>query len=761
MRARRLRQALALAALAVAAACRDLPTTPAAAPPPAAGTAARTELRCTVAVQARTLACRAPAGARGARTDVIVGGQGVNVRLVSSNTAFDGGTGHLTSDVTVQNLLDQPMGTDGTAVTGTRVFFNSGPNVTSGTGTVTVLADSMGTFLASNQPYYKYDGVIQPRGVSPPVTWTFDVQGAVGSFDFVVYVDTQLPAETSILHWRPERGVQVVSASYHAVWAASPHDVFAASDGTIVHFDGNYWRAMDAGPCGCSVWSVWGTSGTNVYAVGSEGLLMHWTGGAWEVQDDPGIGSEDLFGIWGTSPSNLFAVGDASTVVHYDGSSWTASVIDSTGAPLYGVWGSSANDAWTVGDGGLAAHWDGDAWTVTHLPGDPLLVAVWGTGPSDVWAAGSDSTETGALFHFDGTDWSQVDDPALAGSIILSGWSGSATDVWLATADGNVAHWNGSSWTVDPIGYEAPLEGITGIGGQEFVVGDAGALARNTGSGWQLMSLIAPPVEGIWGSSAGDVWAVGNSFFSHGDGAGNWTTDVTPDGVGVHGVWGTGAGDVWAAGDMGSVFHYDGFGWNVALQDSASDLYAVWGSSPGDVWAVGDAGAVRHWDGASWSAGTVGTGDFRAVWGSAANDVFAVATDGTIERWDGSTWLAMNSGVGSALYSVWGSAANDVYAVGEYGTVLHYDGNGDGTWTPVGTPADPSSDILAVWGSGPGDVFATANGGGDLLHWDGSSWRIAVPYSANAGIYFQALWGTDSHNVYAGGTWGTIIHGKR
>lgn len=46
----------------------------------------------------------------------------------------------------------------------------------------------------------------------------------------------------------------------------------------------------------------------------------------------------DLFGVWGSSPSDVFAVGYAAEVLHYDGSTWTAI---NSGDPynLQGLWG--------------------------------------------------------------------------------------------------------------------------------------------------------------------------------------------------------------------------------------------------------------------------------------------------------------------------------------------------------------------------------------------------------------------------------------
>src|SRR4028119_460461 len=99
-------------ALFFAAACTDsnpAATPPAPIPDPAQQVAA---LSCAVDVRAAPLACRSaqPGGASDARS-VILGGQGINLRLASSGTAYDAGTQILRSDVTVENLTTQMLAT--------------------------------------------------------------------------------------------------------------------------------------------------------------------------------------------------------------------------------------------------------------------------------------------------------------------------------------------------------------------------------------------------------------------------------------------------------------------------------------------------------------------------------------------------------------------------------------------------------------------------------------------------------------------------
>jgi hypothetical protein len=52
-------------------------------------------------------------------------------------------------------------------------------------------------------------------------------------------------------------------------------------------------------------------------------------------------------------------------------------------------------------------------------------------------------------------------------------------------------------------------------------------------------------------------------------------------------IWGSSATDVWAVGDNGTILHYNGTNWTNASSATLEVLNRVWGSSSSDVWAVG------------------------------------------------------------------------------------------------------------------------------------------------------------------------------
>lgn len=159
------------------------------------------QLDCVADLAAESLSCSSPvASLPSGGSALLIGGQGDQVLLESTNVNYDG-TSVFSADVTVLNLLSQPIGTlDGAtpASSGVRVFFLSEPMVSEGMGQVTV-ANPSGTtgFTASEQPYFQYDGLLGPLTRSNALTWKWNVPNTVGSFTFTVGVSAEVEGGTA------------------------------------------------------------------------------------------------------------------------------------------------------------------------------------------------------------------------------------------------------------------------------------------------------------------------------------------------------------------------------------------------------------------------------------------------------------------------------------------------------------------------------------------------------------------------------------
>jgi hypothetical protein len=223
---------------------------------------------------------------------------------------------------------------------------------------------------------------------------------------------------------------------------------------------------------------------------------------------------------------------------------------------------------------------------------------------------------------------------------------------------------------------------------------------------------------------------------------------------------------------------------------SEADLFAITSTSANDIWAAGNlvqdlsnGGAAsfnlfEHWNGTAWTPTLINTNGFEALTGVSAdgtNDAWAVgwvaplragSTTTTLAiRWNGTEWTRVatprNLGHGpNLLNAVLTLAPNDAWAVGYFTPgqpeesatltlILHWDGT---SWKVVPSPnigpksrsqsnrlfgltANSANDIWAF-----GSYFAAAGSGHQmtlLLHWDGTSWKIAPSPNPTKGNFLD------------------------
>jgi hypothetical protein len=312
--------------------------------------------------------------------------------------------------------------------------------------------------------------------------------------------------------------------------------------------------------------------------------------------------SDMLNAIWGTSASDVWAVGSGGTILHYDGAAWTptpSGVLNT----FHAVWGSGPNDVWVVSSTGVLLRGSGfingtTAWTnvPTSLNATlQLLVnAVWASSPEDVRiggapfnaAVGGRTTRCDqfvkAVLADGGAGWRP-----LPGAPTITGlWGSSSSDMWM-TADNSatVPHERGLIFHGTPT--DAGPDASPAADPLVWTPVDSQSVHR---------------LEAVWGISANEVWAVGAQGTIRRFRAGDerWQPIDSPTKETLHGVWGSGPNDVWIVGDGGTVLHYDG----TKVEASSAQLplgrkpslRGVWGSGPNDVWVVGD-NAMLHYTG--------------------------------------------------------------------------------------------------------------------------------------------------------------------
>jgi hypothetical protein len=531
------------------------------------------------------------------------------------------------------------------------------------------------------------------------------------------------------------------TADLFGVWGSSVTDVYVVGgdvpagaqgyDGVIFHYDGSKWTEVRRYPQSGAMQTVWGASATNVFVGAPGGIVYRFDGTTWTAATP---GSIQYFeGIWGTSGTNVFAVTNGGEIFHYDGTTWTASATYDQRTWFEKVWGSSASDVYAVGwinDPGLGPedhfpnvyHFDGTAWSPVDWDGQTSifsgnsLFGVWGTSASDVYVVG----DKGSIFHFDGSNWSEVG--PFSGPVNRAVVGGSANDVLVVGDYGELLHWDGASWALQSSELIYNLYSLWGASSTSLFAGGAGVILHFDGTTWTRMTgdeLQGYTFGSIWGASATDVYAVGYRF-------------GTPD--------------------RGAVFHYDGTAWTAMMEDQVPSPKVVWGASATAVYAAGDDDLVLHYDGAAWTE-ILGTrrpgGRLYSMWGSSATDVFVAGANGDmLHHGTGSGFGHMNSGTNSHIEGIWGFSSQEVYAVDFDGNLLRYDGS---YWQVQARW--PGSMFFAIWGTSGSDLYVTT-GDSRILHYDGSGFTDLNRRCANM---LFSIWGASASDVFFAGEGGSVV----
>ena len=507
--------------------------------------------------------------------------------------------------------------------------------------------------------------------------------------------------------------VVAAASVYSSQWTVSP----ALDQGARY-----YWRVRASNSCGSSSWSNGWTFTTSCATPSTPSLVVPYDGQT-GLTTTPTLYWSDVSGatsyyVQVCSDSGCSSVVGSARVYS---SQWKVSPALYQGTRYY--WRVKADSS--CGSGSWSSVW---SFTTCAIPGTPSLVS------PNSGQTGVSTTPT--------LDWSDVSG-ATSYDVEVCSDSGCSSVVGSASV-------NSSQWTVSP-GMVPALD--QGARFYWHVRANNSCGSGSWSSVWSFTTQTQgnnPPstLDGVWGSSSSDVFAVGYSgTILHYDGSA-WSAMTSGTSYALYAVWGSSSSDVFAVGSGGTILHYNGSVWSAMTSRTTNDLLGVWGSSSSDVFAVGDHGTILHYNGSAWSAMISDTtNDLSGVWGSSSSDVFAVGGGGTILHYNGSVWSAMTSGTTDVLWGVWGSSSFNVFAVGGDGTILHYDGS---AWSAM--TSSTNNVLWGVWGSSSSDVFAVGDAG-TILRYNGSAWSAMISGTSHA---LYSVWVSPLTDVFAVGAAGII-----
>jgi hypothetical protein len=288
--------------------------------------------------------------------------------------------------------------------------------------------------------------------------------------------------------------------------------------------------------------------------------------------------------------------------------------------------------------------------------------------------------------------------PAFAGRLYGAAAT-SASNVWAVGLNGCcglIIHFNGSTWTQDPVNPTGYFDGVAAVSAKDaWAVGGTSWFGTDpmiyhwNGTTWTKVTVPAPSAGGFLTSvtapSAANAWAVGSTGGGPGDGTG--------------------------PGEDALIYHWNGYHWKrvpAPAPRPASQLQGVSAVSASDAWAVGwtgynaSNGTIRtfivHWNGRTWrkvhsptpgmggnllGIGASSPGNVWAVGQGSINGGCSAGCQPTIVHWNGSRWNVVADPAGlrgglNILFTVAAASARNAWAVGTsgYGTTLEAHWNG-------------------------------------------------------------------------------------
>jgi hypothetical protein len=293
-------------------------------------------------------------------------------------------------------------------------------------GTTTTLLD---TWAREQIPprYYYYRLLI--RIESPDLCQTLDTYSAPDGL--CTPTGAQVPEHTTCIIPPPPEPTSTPTPTHAPTCAPTPYWCTSSSPNI------NPWSNELHGVAAITTDDIWAV-GSHDLAIGTESLVQHWNGSAWNLLTVPSVGGlRAVAKVQTVVPTpELWAVGE-NGVLHYTNAAWTANT-NVTG--MNGVVARNPTDVWVVGSN--IQHWAG-SWS-TPVAANGTLNSVASVADNNAWAVGFTGTAPNRrplIKHWNGTQWvNETHVPTFTTDAFLNGIDRyNATNIWAVGAYADAA----------------------------------------------------------------------------------------------------------------------------------------------------------------------------------------------------------------------------------------------------------------------------------------------------------------------------------
>ena len=256
-----------------------------------------------------------------------------------------------------------------------------------------------------------------------------------------------------------------------------------------------------------------------------------------------------------------------------------------TDKQLNALWAVASNDVYAVGLEGTVLHYDGTSWSQFSSPAIVGLSGVW----ADAQQVFASSDSQMSVFRYTGA-WQQ----ATFARAMFAVWGASANDVFAVGQAGETQHFNGSMWSPQS-NTASSLYALAGTSGTNVYASGSGIVQHYDGS-WQTATTTSDLYYGVWADQ--DLGIVVGTDTVHAviamQAGAVWNRQIIASTFQLRSVWGTTAADVFAVGDGGTIMHFDGAMWTPVTSPTQNQLRGVTGT-PDEVFAVGGTGTILRY----------------------------------------------------------------------------------------------------------------------------------------------------------------------
>jgi hypothetical protein len=251
----------------------------------------------------------------------------------------------------------------------------------SGQGVYAVGTDGHAFVGGANDPWVPMDPPV--GGVNLADLWG---QGADDSLVLQVPGAEGLISTYTASGWTVE---DLGTANHEAIGGSGPGALFAVGFGGVFYNGGGAWT-FETLPGNVRLNDVYAVGGS-AFAVGEAGVILRReeTTSAWVAMESPTLA--DLNAVAGSSLTDVWAVGADGVALRYDGTAWTQVDTGQT-VPLWALFAPTSDAVFAVGNNGVAIRWNGEVWESLPTGVANNLYALHGVSAANVWAVGNRGT---------------------------------------------------------------------------------------------------------------------------------------------------------------------------------------------------------------------------------------------------------------------------------------------------------------------------------------------------------------------------------